>query len=408
MGFVHVLGQSNKFELNLGGRQHQYMRSFERFVVQLVNAGCALAFICDGQLQSDRNDKWCRRRNAEYKKTIAAMTNSTANGDANENQNVNVQAYATNSFGCKTIVKSLLKLIEDKRYGKVIISTLVDCDVAIAKYASECSALAVIASDSDFLIFDGNFQWWHTVSLRLHTMQVNRFDCNKFLAQLNLTREQMKYLAIIAGNDDTAHLVSKFPDFKAIAAFCRELCPPREQILKDVVKFARIDQRLSTDEAIELVAKSIKSYDIDGVEWEPTGMTKMDRYCSTNVLMYAFRHQQVFQYELNFVNFNVCKQLVRGESDNSSFVDILLKVFRKLGGIMLKNTDYRQAILKIVTKYNINDDYSLKLHTPIYPKGNFLLINCNESRDRPFSLFCWFFQYSPVIFNVNAWISRLF
>lgn len=368
MGFVHVLGNNRKAELNLGGRQHQYIRTFERFVRQLNDAGAALAFICDGQLRSDKNDVWCRRRNAEYQKTIDAMTS--------KNGNVNAQAFLKLHFGCKAIVKSLLKLVEDKQYGRVIISTQVDCDLAIAKYASECSALAVIASDSDFLIFDGDFQWWHTDSLRLNLMEVKRLECNKLLTVLDLTREQMKYLATIAGNDYTSHLMTNWPNFNAIADFCRSLCQPREQILKDVVKYARIDQRLDMDEAIDLVAKSIKSYDIDGVEWESIGMSKMDRYCSTNVLMYAFRNQQVFQYELNFVNFDVCNQLKRCNKNNNnnnnnlcSFVDILVEVFRKLGGIILKNTDYRHATLKIVTKYDIDDEYSLRLHTPIYPKG---------------------------------------
>lgn len=370
MGFVHTFG-NNKIELNLGGRQHQYIRTFEQFVRKLTEAGASLAFFCDGQLQSDKNDEWCRRRNAEYQNTIDAMTN-TVDGD----ENVNARAFSKLRFGCKTIVKSLLKLVEDKQYGKVIISTQVDCDLAIAKYASECSALAVIASDSDFLIFDGDFQWWHTDSLRLNLMNVHRFKCNEFLKLLNLTREQMKYLATIAGNDFTKHLLLKSPNFNVIADFCRSLCQPREQNLKDIVKYMRIDQRkdlgMDMDKAIDCVAKSIKSYDIDGVDWKSMGMSMMDRFCSTNVLMYAFRNQQVFQYELNFVNFDVCNRSNNNSNNNVySFVDILVEVFRKLGGIMLKNTDYRNATLKIVTKYDINDGYTLRLHTPIYPKGEY-------------------------------------
>lgn len=373
MGFVHVFG-NNKLELNLGGRQHQYIRTFEGFVCQLIDAGASLAFICDGQLQSDRNDEWCRRRNTEYQNTIDAMTNDDGNG------NVNAQSFSRVRQGCKTIAKSLQKLIEDKRYGKVIISTQMDCDLAIAKYASECSTLAIIASDSDFLIFDGDFQWWHTYSLRLDVMQANRFECNKLLKVLNLTREQVKYLATIAGNDYTKHLVWKSPNFYEIADFCRSLCQPRKEILKDIVKFMRIDRRMDLDEAIDCVAKSIKSYDIDGVDWKSIDMSMMEKYCSTNVLMYAFSKQQIFQYELNFVNFDGCNQLKGSNNNNNnnnvySFVDVLVEVFRKLGGIILRNTDYRNATLKIVTKYDINDDYSLRFHTPIYPKGEYFFLN---------------------------------
>lgn len=136
MGFVHNFGD-NKIELNLGGRQHHYMCTFERFVLRLIEAGADLAFFCDGQLQSSRNDVWCQRRNVEFDDAINAIESPTGN--------VVARSFLKRRFGCKTIVKSLLKLIEDKCYGKVIVSTRIDCDLAIAKYATECSALAVIA-----------------------------------------------------------------------------------------------------------------------------------------------------------------------------------------------------------------------------------------------------------------------
>lgn len=364
MGFVHVFG--NKVELNLGGRQHQYMRAFERFVLELTGAGASLAFVCDGQLLADKNDEWCRRRNDDHLSTIDALTSTTADGEK-----VNVQAFLKRRFGCKTIVKSLLKLIDDNRYGQVVISTRCDCDLAIANYAKKFPTLAVIASDSDFLIFDGDFQWWHSDSMDMNRMVVSRFERTKLMNLLNLTREQMKYLAAIAGNDFTKSLVRRSHNFKEIAEFCETLHEPRERILNDIVRFMQIDQRMDTEKAIDCVASSIKSYDIDPTDSTSIEMDKMSEYCLTNVMMYAFWHQEIFQYEMNFVDFKACSQS-KGKNNNNdahSFVDILLEVFRKLAGIMLKNTDHRNATLKIVTKYSADDGYAMKLHTPIYPRG---------------------------------------
>lgn len=316
----------NKVELNLGGRQHQYMRAFERFVLELTGAGASLAFVCDGQLLADKNDEWCRRRNDDHLSTIDALTSTTADGEK-----VNVQAFLKRRFGCKTIVKSLLKLIDDNRYGQVVISTRCDCDLAIANYAKKFPTLAVIASDSDFLIFDGEFQWWDSNSMDINRMTVSRFERGEFMKLLNLNREQMKYLATIAGNDYTKHLVMRSPNFNSIAEFCRSMHGSRDDIVKDIVKFMLLDKRMDEKEGLDCIAKSVTSYDIDAVHSTSTDIDRMNEYCASNVMMYAFWNQQVFQYELNFVDFNACNQLKRNNNNNNnarvhSFVDILLEV----------------------------------------------------------------------------------
>lgn len=318
MGFVHNFGD-NKIELNLGGRQHHYIRSFERFVTRLIEAGTDLAFFCDGQLQSSRNDLWCQRRNVEFDDAIDAI--QSANG------NVVVRSFLKRRFGCKTIVKSLLKLIEDKCYGKVIVSTRIDCDLAIAKYASECSALAVIASDSDFLIFEGAFQWWHSNSMDMNLMVVNCFDRNKLLDLLDVSREQMKYFATIAGNDHTNHLRKKTHNFNAIADFCRSLCKPRKYIYDEIVKFMEIDKQMDWNKAIECVRESIQSYDLDVIVKKQQQSTRMDEYCATNVMMFAFWNQQVFQYAVDFVDFEDRNQW---NQNNNSFYPFV-RCFSQIG-----------------------------------------------------------------------------
>lgn len=124
MGFVHNFGDT-AVELILGGRQHIYLRNFEEFLLELRKCDVKLAFFCDGQLQAEKNDVWCQRRDADFQAALRVI-DEHSHPDAPRKR-----------FGCKTIAKSLLKLVEDKSYGKVVISTEVDCDKAIAKYAME-------------------------------------------------------------------------------------------------------------------------------------------------------------------------------------------------------------------------------------------------------------------------------
>lgn len=357
MGFVHKFG-SSAMELTLGGRQQIYLLEFEQFLIKLREAGATLAFFCDGQLQTDKSDEWCHRRDAEFHDTYQMISQ---NG-----------ATSKRRFGCKTIVKSLMKTVEDKRYGHIVVSTQVDCDAAIAKYAVANNALAVVANDSDFVIFEGNFQWWEASSMSLRQMKAFRFERLKLREMFALNNKQMKYFATIAGNDFTKDIpMRKWMNFEKIATFCRSLRSDRseDRIHKDIAKFMQIDHR-----QIDAIATSIKSYDINFTV-EPIGMP-IDEYAARNVLIHAFRSAKIFQYEANFLDFeqrnNNNKNNYNKNNNNAHFdtiLDIFIDVFRKLGGILLKERAHENPLLKIVTKYSLHEKYTLKQHTPIYPNG---------------------------------------
>lgn len=344
MGFLHIFGEDD-IDLNLGGRQSIYLQEFRQFLLSLKDAGAKLVFFCDGQLQFDRNDVWCQRRDKEFIDTYEIITQ--------ENPQCKRQ------FGCKHISKSLRKLIEDEKLGIIVISTQVECDAAIVKYAIEKHALAVIASDSDFLIFEGNFQWWDSNSISLTDMKVIKFNRSKLRELLRLSTEQMKYLATIAGSDYTKPLVKgNYTHFLQIANFCRTIHPKEstERIYQRIGNFMQLRNNES-----DTIALSIKSYNINFEIELPTD--RMNRYFSSNVLMYAFKNQQIFQYDANFLDFKSRNEIF------TTYLDTILMVFRKLGGILLKNERDKKPLLNISTKYSLNTNYTMKKQQPIYPKG---------------------------------------
>lgn len=181
----------------------------------------------------------------------------------------------------------------------------------------------------------------------------------------------MTYLATIAGNDYTKDIVRKNFDFPTIARFCCTLDSdlPEHLVHQKIAHFMRFDRS-----AISSVITSIKSYDINFVV-EPID-DPIAAYCSSNVLMYAFYSEKIFQYEANFLDFKHRAQ----NSNTHSMLDMLIEVFRKLGGILLKGIEHENPLLKIVTKYSIDEKYTLKEHTPIYyPHGKPSLIFSQKS-----------------------------
>lgn len=275
-----------------------------------------------------------------------------------------------------------------------MISTEVACDSAIAKFAVEKHALAVIACDSDFLIFQGDFQWWDSNTIHMADMKAKRFNRIELRKLLKLSNDQMKYLATIAGNDYTEPLVNrKYSNFFEIADFCRTI-PTTGELTEEIYQRINNLMELRNNETVT-IAISIKSYNID-FEIKPQ-TDRIKRYYSSNVLIYAFKNQQIFQYDANFLDFQL-----RNEN-NLTFLDTILMVFRKLGGILLKNERDLKPLLNITTKYSLSERYTLIAHEPIYPQGlDYYFFNIFLNIFLNFS-FCFYtfqlFFYKNLTFN---------
>lgn len=181
----------------------------------------------------------------------------------------------------------------------------------------------------------------------------------------------MKYFATIAGNDYTKFIMKKSFDFHKIANFCRSLHSGYSSVFvhQTIANFMEIDQS-----QFDAIATSIRSYSIHFFV-NPID-SPMVEYCSSNVLLFAFYTENVFQYEANFLDFKQRNNNNRNNNAHTTIFDTLIEVLRKLGGILLKGQAHRKPVLKIVTKYSFQEKYTLKEHTPIYPSGKHIQNIC--------------------------------
>lgn len=83
-------------------------------------------------------------------------------------------------------------------------STKHEVDFAIATYAEQHKVMAILSSDSDFLIFGGTWQLWSandihfTKTNRLETIE---YDRNKITQTLLLSTHKLPLFATLLGND---------------------------------------------------------------------------------------------------------------------------------------------------------------------------------------------------------------
>lgn len=363
MGVIHAFG-GNISELLCGGRHILYLKQMEEFVARIRNFGAKIVFFCDGQLRTVKISEWCRRRNDEYKE-YSHILQKIDNGHGVENGRYRA---------CKTVVGSMLLIARE--YGEVIISTDFDCDAAIAQYAYENKALAVVATDSDNLIFQGKWQYWHGLKIDFRNMRIMKFGRQELKRHLKLTRRELWVFATILGTDYSKTIAENMKSFggpkpvrfENIAKFVKGFCVDENYFDESFYRsFCRklFPRCLSVSSTIQKISESICSYMIDFKVLEKTDA--LEAYTVENVLMSAILKNGIFQYEVNLIDF------VENNNIKISFVDVIMPVFQKLAGILLRQymDEYDDLDFQIVIKQSCDEDYKLMHVEPIYPQSEF-------------------------------------
>lgn len=367
MGFIHSFG-SNFTELLCGGRHNLYLEKMNTFLKCLVEHGAKLVFFCDGQLRTVKIDEWSRRRNSEYDEYLHTLDRIdqqclTANlCDTNDSRNQT----------CKTSVGSLIRMARE--YGEVIVTTDFDCDAAVAQYAVQNNALAVLANDSDNLIYEGKWQYWDVI-VDFDQMQTYRYGRNHLVNYLKLTRNEMKMFATLVGNDYMRDMRfrkrfrrDKRSRYHDIADYVRSL-----NIHKDILN-DQFYQRICIDlfgniDMVGNMRNSIESYNI---HFEiPINKHKLDIYVAENVAMNAMLNDGILQYDVNLIDFRQSNNNNEISTDRS-FTEAIIPVLKRLAGILLQHKIDAELKFKLVIKLSINYEYGLQYISPKYPASEYL------------------------------------
>lgn len=175
-----------------GMRSDVYFRRVRGFFQRLVDAGAKFVFFTDGPVQNDKQPTWMKRQNTKYEDHLAVI-------DKLE-KHVPLSDLVKQPIPTTTMVASLIRAIA-KEFGPVNTSIHNECDLELAAYATETNAFAIMADDSDFLIYPGQWRYWsikHIDHDRLTTIAYNRAGLR---AHLGLSPEQLLLFANLAGND---------------------------------------------------------------------------------------------------------------------------------------------------------------------------------------------------------------
>jgi len=178
-------------------------------------------------------------------------------------------------------VKSHSKIVKvlAKRYGNIKTAMDRECDTEMAKFACENPrVLAILADDSDFLIYPGNWKYFSLRDMDQETLDTKEYSRTALRKTLNLNDKELVILSTLNGNDvipydDTFgfHKSLKFGNrfdpalrFPAIAKYIKERQLLLSQNMIALITYAIF--RSNSDSYIKNVKESIEFYAIVSIK----------------------------------------------------------------------------------------------------------------------------------------------
>ncbi|XP_052895128.1 uncharacterized protein LOC128302359 [Anopheles moucheti] len=331
-------------------------RTIDLFFQRLTDTGAELVFFMNGQLKVRNYDTWITRQNNKYDLMIEILDAIDAREPLEK-----VAAKYERNMPSNTSLK--LRRVA-KQHGKVIFTTELECDQALAIYATKHNALAVITHNTDFLIFAGNWQLWHANRINPTTLVAEAFNRQALLQTLGLQRQQMAIWATLAGN--------KFVKYDELEPFLNDLGPHHQKFTKLAEYVRRLpitkqldastvhsilervyrNRRLPT-EAFEWFQQSVAFYQIE----PPSTATQLTVEDPFSFLIQA---EQIFAYRI-LTGMPIHSALAFFDyrsTELGNYFAIIEPIVARWGGVLLYHHRQERQHVTLVVKRDHYDSYT--------------------------------------------------
>lgn len=220
--------------------------------------------------------------------------------------------------------------------------------------------MAVVADDTDFLIYEGNWKYWSARNLNLVQLTTMEYCRPALRTALGLAQKQLPFFATLAGNDvinqDSVQpfhrrlRLTRYNRFHKLAQFVRS-----NNV--DVASISNAIFGSTESQFVNLVEESISTYNIHyETRDEVDLLTKMSAY---ETCFYTFLHGLPYNITLMFSDLR--------RKDFLSFHDVVVPIVKRQVGFVRKHKneqDYQQVI---VMKNDHNQSYREMRIAPEYP-----------------------------------------
>ncbi|XP_065088132.1 uncharacterized protein LOC135709671 [Ochlerotatus camptorhynchus] len=317
-----------------GGRFNVAYSTIDAFFGKLVSLGAKLVFFYDGPMDSSKYKKWLRLQDEIYQKHLRLIDSVDQDKDID---------YLMRHHKAPHNFLYPLKYLALK-HGTVVLPMAHECHQELASYASKVGALAVIASDTDFLIYEGDWHLWSSNDTDITHLKTKELNRKALVSHLGLDFKQMPLFGTLAGNSIIElKRLKKFLNslgtneekFLRLAEFVQEQSVPPEgnggySILKRVFGYKEHNKKLSNRQKRSRFEKCLQFYQTNCVtpNLNPK-RTAVQAFLLSQVtpLFYQIWQGQSIDVSLGFID-------MRGKDFGPKHNQLLVTLILRMAGII--------------------------------------------------------------------------
>lgn len=372
---IHVVVQRDNLGQCLGGKYSLWMHYFRKFFTQLKEANAELIFFAAGNKLTDELMVFIPKREEEYIKYLNVLDEiDSIDGSVSEflrRKNYDIRAPITMEYNIQKLAQG---------YGELRIN-YVRHNQEIAKYIkqNDGSILAIITNDNDFMVFDGDYQFWQANDLNMKNLTGRRMNREKIRTRLDLNSEQLQLMSALSGSsylpvpvmkefynkiwDETVE-GNRIPQ---IAKYIRNEVPvlstgEKNCVRFDLVKVARdIFGDEYTEHDLNAIENGLVQYNLNFQSDDVRTLSNTLKFCkSRNMFIYKLFTDDVYLIK------DICYIDFRNYKSNN-YADLVVPLLRKVQGIIFANERHKPPERAICMKYAHDEPYRVVEEPIDYP-----------------------------------------
>lgn len=371
---AHIFVQRDEVGLVLGGRFDLYNTSLRHFLENLRKTGAKLVFFLPGKKYTDDLQFFIPKREQDYMNCLTILDK------IEEKTNLQDFLNEKNKFSCDirmglAFEYNLKKLV--RRYGDFHVN-FTRHNQEIARYANENAddVLAVITNDTDFLAFEGKFEFWRANGINTRQLSGIRYSKPKLFEKLQMNAHQMQLLSALAGSnflpfyvikDWVAELVKSNPEQRGkiwnVSFYVKN---QTYDLVKGIPKFNL--ESISRDvfgadytpEQLNSIANGLACYHLKFDEENDTKNSFLNFCKKHDSFMYKLVTDDIFNIkDIDYIDFRNYK--------SKTYAELIMPILMKLCGVLFRSYPRPPKTRKICMKHAHDEPFKVTEETIVYP-----------------------------------------
>lgn len=212
-------------EMICGGRFLPFKNKMTDFLKKLKATGAELMFLDSVYERQKDNLNWLQRNDKKYKDGLRLLDQIYKKPVLTElvkSGQIKKVVYMINKD-----ITSLLRSTVEEEFGPI--KRVHNIKQAVAAYALENNAYAIMADRSDYLVFSGDYKVWSLSNLDYDSLQTRQYDKKILRQSLGLSTNQIQLLALLYDYD-------KIPSYE-LSSFYKSFDVEDKQIVPKLIEY---------------------------------------------------------------------------------------------------------------------------------------------------------------------------